>query len=269
MLTLGLDPSLSSYGWCVYDDSKTGIDKVVARGRWKTSSKALEVTRYMYLRDMIRSTIQHYGIIRVGVETPPVGSSAWSQEKLYGLFVYNMEAFWLEQVDVVLIAPSQLHLFAKIWGSGVVKGDWFKSDMQRMAQIDMLDLYKYPKHGDYAASSDNKRKKLRSNGYAAHILPYVDTAEYDKDTRKALRIQADEADAYHAARLANRFFRLVDGDIKESDLTPSEWDIFARTHTYTRGVKAGETDYHGILYKEDARFYRFATGSDSSSSNPK
>lgn len=267
MLTLGLDPSLSSYGWCVYDSTQTGIAKVVERGRWKTSAKDLEVTRYMSHRASVINKIREHNITRVGVETPPVGSSAWSQEKLYALYMYNMEAFHTTQVDVVLIAPSQLHLYAKVWGSGTVTGDWFKSDMQRMARIDMLDLYEYPRHQTYHHSSESRRKKRRLKGYKENPFPVVDAQAYDKPVRKALTIQADEADAYHAARLADRLLSHVAGDIAEEDLTPSEWDIFAKSHTYTRGRKQGTTEYTGMKYKENERFYRFATGADSVTSN--
>jgi len=36
MLTLGLDPSMSSYGWVVYDGYASGTARQVDRGRWVT-----------------------------------------------------------------------------------------------------------------------------------------------------------------------------------------------------------------------------------------
>jgi len=260
VLTLGLDPSLSSYGWCVYDGSKTGLDKVVERGRWKTPASQIEVARYITLRDSLRECVRKYDIKRAAAETPPIGPTGdWSQEKLYALFIVNMEVMYTEGVDIVLFAPTQLHLYAKQWGSQVVKGEWFKSDMQSTAQLDVLDLLHHPRNGDYWDNSPSKRKRLREAGWKKHPRPIVDVMDYPKDVRKSLRFQSDEADAYLAASCGHRFWEHLLGRIPEADLTPSEWDIFAKTHTYTRGKKAGLTDRDGIIFKEGSRFYRFAT----------
>ena len=96
-------------------------------------------------------------------------------------------------------------------------------------------------------------------GFQRHPVPIVDPMEYPSDVRKHLRIQADEADAYHAARCGHRFWMFVRGELTEEDLTPSEWDLFAETHTYTRGAKKGLTEKNGIIFKEGKRFFRFAT----------
>lgn len=261
MLTLGLDPSLSSYGWVVYDGTKSGLEQIVERGRIKTDAKTLEVARYLDIKAALHDLIRKYDIKQCAMETPPVGSSAWSQEKLYALFIANMEVMYLAKVDTLLLAPSQLTLYAKIWGSGIVKGDWFKSDMVMVAQNALLDRLPTPKHPRYYNKVQKKLDLLREEGYGANPWEIIDLSQYDKDTRKALRIQADEADAFHAARCGYRFWEYIRGDLKEEDLTPSEWDLFVKTHTYTRGSKKGTTDYMGISFKEDKRFFRFATSS--------
>jgi len=259
MYYLGLDPSLTSYGWCVYDIKEKGIRKVVERGRWKTTPKMAEPARYMYLRAHLRAIVQKYSITKAAMETPPIGpTGAWSQEKLYALYVYNMEVMYTEGVDTLLIAPLQLTLLAKVWGREIVSGDWFKSDQCRTAQYDMLDLYQYPRHADFYDLSKTKRKRQRQSGYALQPFPIVDQSSFSKPLKKSLKIQGDEADAYHAARAAARFWPYMDGEIPVGDLTPSEWDVFAETYTITRGVRKGHTDETGIQFKEGKRFFRFA-----------
>ena len=68
----------------------------------------------------------------------------------------------------------------------------------------------------------------------------------------------NEADAYHVARFAARFFLLLDGKLTESDLTPAEQRAFTRVHTFRKGERAGETHKVGAIFKENSRFHRFS-----------
>lgn len=258
MISIGLDPSLSGYGWCVYDSSKSGFDKLLDIGRWCTDNTVLEVQRYTYLRsqvtELISRTQDKYGPVPVGVETPPIESTAHSTERLYALYVYNQEAFLATGVDVVFIAPLQLQLFAKLWGSGTVKGPWGKNDMKNMVSVDMLEEYPYPKHADYYDPSPTKLDRNRAKGYAQSPLQTVILSKYDKATVKKLKVQHDKADAYHAARFSNRFFRYMRGTLPEGDLTPSEWDMFARSYT----KRDGTVEETGIKFKEGSRFIYYS-----------
>jgi hypothetical protein len=71
-------------------------------------------------------------------------------------------------------------------------------------------------------------------------------------------INHNEADAYHLARFAARFWEFHSGVLTEADLTPSELHTFARTHTYQRGKHAGETTKRGTVYRENERFFRYS-----------
>ena len=73
------------------------------------------------------------------------------------------------------------------------------------------------------------------------------------------RWNADEADAYHIARHAARFWGLVRGEISLEELTPSELRAFAREHTFVRGKRAGQTVRSGAVFKENQRFFRFSS----------
>lgn len=127
MYTLGLDPSLSGFGWVIYNSSATGAARVLARGRWSTSSKTIWVERYFLLRQELCQVLDSYPLIEaVGVESPPFGE-LWS-EGLYALFLMVNEAVWSHRKDVVYFDPSTLKMLVKE-DPRVRKGKMFKSDM--------------------------------------------------------------------------------------------------------------------------------------------
>jgi hypothetical protein len=211
MIALGLDPSLTGFGWCVHDSAAEGPARVKAKGHWQTTPKQIFVARYMRLRELLCLLLdEHSEIEAVGVESPPFGE-LWS-EGLYGLFLYVNEAVYLHRKDVVYFDPASLKMLAK-QDPTIRKGKMFKSDM-------------------------------------------VDAAKADTNTSG--RWNHNEADAYHIARYAARFFSLLRGQIEEGDLTPSEKRAFTRIHTFERGVRAGQTVKFGALYKENSRFFRFS-----------
>jgi len=211
VITLGLDPSITGFGWCVHNSEAEGPARVVARGVLSTSAKEIFVARYMYLRESIGRVIdEHPEIQAVGVESPPMGEQ-WS-EGLYGLFVVVNEAVYLRRKDVVYFDPSTVKMLAK--GDPKLRpGKMFKADMVEAAKA---------------------------------------------DTGIKGRFNHNEADAYHIARFAARFWELFNGKLDTEDLTPSEHQAFAKIHTFVRGKRAGQTEYHGALFKENKRFFRFS-----------
>lgn len=210
MHTLGLDPSLTGFGWCVHDSAVTGPQRVFARGRFSTSPKTVWVERYVSLRGEVQDLLDRYLLVTaVGIESPPFGE-LWS-EGLYALFLMVNEAIWSRRKDVVYFDPGTVKMLAKEDPS-IRKGKMFKSDMIEAAKAD--------------------------TGIG--------------------RWNSDEADAYHVARFAARFWALVRGEIQESDLTPSESQAFVKIHTFVRGKRAGEIEKRGAMYKENQRFFRFS-----------
>lgn len=134
MITLGIDPSLTGFGWCIINSSVVGPERVVARGVFSTSSKAIFVWRNMYLRESLGSVLDAYPEIEaIGVESPPFGE-LWS-EGLYGLFLYVNEAIFTRRMDVVYLDPKRVKLMAKMDPS-VRRGRMDKSDMQDAARAD-------------------------------------------------------------------------------------------------------------------------------------
>lgn len=78
------------------------------------------------------------------------------------------------------------------------------------------------------------------------------------DTGITAPFNHNEADAYHVARFAARFFLLLDEEISEADLTPAELRAFTRVHTFKKGKRAGEVVKIGAMFKENSRFHRFS-----------
>lgn len=211
MISLGLDPSLTGFGWCVHDSGATGTNRIVARGHFATSPKTIFVQRYMDLRESVGKVMDDHPDIRsVGVESPPFGEQY--SEGLYALFLMVNEAIYVRRKDVVYFDPGTLKMLTK-GDPAVRKGKMFKSDM-------------------------------------------VDAAKADTGIKG--KFNHNEADAYHIARFAARFFEFIGQAIPESDLTPAEHRAFARTHTFVRGKRAGETVQMGAAFKENQRFFRFS-----------
>lgn len=84
----------------------------------------------------------------------------------------------------------------------------------------------------------------------------VDAAKADTGIKG--RFNHNEADAYHVARFAARFFLRLNDTLTDEDLTPSEYQAFSKIHTFTKGKRAGETIRVGAIFKENSRFFRFS-----------
>jgi len=120
---LGLDPSLTNFGWAFYD---TDTGTVGEKGLFKTGPRDLFVSRYITLREKLRELIRTHQPDRIGIESPVFG--AMYSEGMYGLFLYSLEAIYQEGKDVVLFAPTQVkahafHLLKRPKGWKVDKGD--------------------------------------------------------------------------------------------------------------------------------------------------
>jgi Holliday junction resolvasome RuvABC endonuclease subunit len=98
------------------------------------------------------------------------------------------------------------------------------------------------------------------------------------DTGITGRFDHNEADAYHVARFAARFWVFLQQvektpreDAKKGprleivraasdilQLSPAEAQAFAKIHTFSKGDRAGQTVWQGAAFKEGKRFFRFS-----------
>ena len=211
MRCLGLDPSLTNFGWALHDTDGVGPARCVARGRFQTSSKSLFIDRYTDLRHALGELVKSVGVTRIGLEYP-VFKDLYS-EGMYGLFLYSCEALRGAQTDVVFFSPGQVKVHAHAFLARPKGWKMGKPDMVEAAKVDT---------GGKGSWNHN------------------------------------EADAYWVARSAARFWLLLDGVLKEADLTPAELKQFTEIKTFLRGKRAGETIERGIRYREDERFFRWS-----------
>jgi hypothetical protein len=72
------------------------------------------------------------------------------------------------------------------------------------------------------------------------------------------RLAEDVADAYWAGIFGKKYYqRYIEEITTDDSLGSYELDVFAGTHTFTRGAKKGLTEYKGIIYRENDSFYDF------------
>jgi Holliday junction resolvasome RuvABC endonuclease subunit len=134
MRVLGLDPSLTNFGWAIHDTSGTGLTRCPARGRFQTSAKTLYIARYMDLRARLITLVREQKPDRVGIEFPVFGDLY--SEGMYGLFLFCSEALYLEGMDVVFWSPLQIKEHARDSLGRPAKWAMQKPDMVESALAD-------------------------------------------------------------------------------------------------------------------------------------
>jgi Holliday junction resolvasome RuvABC endonuclease subunit len=134
MITLGIDPSLTGFGWCVHNPDVTGPARVIARGVVNTKADDIFVTRYMFLRTQLFHLIAGYPEIQaIGVESSIFGENF--SEGAYALFVYVNEVLYLMRQDVVYFDPLTVKLLAKM-DPKVIQGSMDKNNMIEAARAE-------------------------------------------------------------------------------------------------------------------------------------
>lgn len=111
MIVLGLDPSLTSFGWSIHDTGASGKNRFVGGGTYQTKSKDMFVSRYMSMRESIIKLTNEYKPDKVSIEFP-VFKEDYS-EGMYGLFLYSCEALYNQKMDVVFFDNSQIKALCK------------------------------------------------------------------------------------------------------------------------------------------------------------
>jgi hypothetical protein len=133
---LGFDPSLTAFGWALFDSAEPNgkPTRCVERGRIRTASKTLFVDRYCDIRTQVRGLIQRLGVHRLGVESPVYGELY--SEGLYGLYLYTCEALRAERCDAVFFSPGQIKARARVALDRPKGWKMMKPDMVEAAKAD-------------------------------------------------------------------------------------------------------------------------------------
>jgi hypothetical protein len=137
MRTLGLDPSLSAYGWAIHDSDATGMQRRVASGHEGTLPSAVPVARFMHYRALVERLLLEYQPDVVGIESPAYDAGPF-QTIHFGLMMFSMESIFKRRKDLVLFDPATLKGLARFGLKNKI-GMISKQDMQRFVQLDTLD----------------------------------------------------------------------------------------------------------------------------------
>ena len=132
MIVLGLDPSLTNFGWALHDTEAEGAKRAIAKGRFQTSRKDLFIDRYTDLRSRLGLLIKEHQPDRISCEYPVFGEIY--SEGMYGLFLFTCEAIRKADKDVVFFSPGQLKAHARFFLKRPEGWDMKKPDMVEAAQ---------------------------------------------------------------------------------------------------------------------------------------
>lgn len=135
MKVLGLDPSLTAYGWAIHDTDAVGSDRCVARGRYATSADMMFLDRYIFMRTVLLELIAKHKPDKVGIESPFFGGSY--SEGMYGLFLFSNEALKMSRMDVVYFSPLQVKSHARESLARPKGWEMMKPDMVEAAKADL------------------------------------------------------------------------------------------------------------------------------------
>jgi Holliday junction resolvasome RuvABC endonuclease subunit len=211
MITIGIDPSLSAFGWAVHDSNATGRSRRIASGHEETLPTTVLVARYTHFRSLVEKLIREYSPNAIGIESPAFDAGPFMPIH-YCLMVYALEAIFNSRLDCVLFDPATLKSLAR--GDKTVKsGPMTKLDMQRFVQLDTMD----------------------SNV-----------------------IDNNEADAYCIALFANKFLRVINGDIDPSTLSKNEFNTFLGRKKTVNTLKGKKVKRVAHAFRENSRYFQFS-----------
>jgi Holliday junction resolvasome RuvABC endonuclease subunit len=132
MRALGIDPSLTSLGYCVYDsEALTRPRRLVHSGHEGTLGDLVPVARFMHARTVVESLLRRFDVDVVGVESPAFTAGPFSTTH-FALMMFISEVVFERRKDFVLFDPTTLKLIS------AGKSTASKSEMQRAVQLDRM-----------------------------------------------------------------------------------------------------------------------------------
>lgn len=156
MIVLGLDPSLTGYGWALIDTEQEGMDQILDYGVMKTKAKTLMPRRYRDLANGVHDIIEQADVDQidfVGIEHPPFNASY--SLGLYALYMYTFEVLMDHRLPFVYFLPTQLKAFVRA----------ILDDYRKMFKSDMKDAMK-------VLLDDEWEGRLNNNVADAYLVAY-------------------------------------------------------------------------------------------------
>ena len=132
MRSLGLDPSLTGFGWAIHDSGAQPNRRRVASGHEETLPEHVPVARFMHFRSLVQDVLRRFEVDVVGIESPAYGGGPFS-ETHFGLMMFSLEAIFEARKDCVMFDPTTVKLLT------TGKSNAGKFEMQKAVQIDTMD----------------------------------------------------------------------------------------------------------------------------------
>ena len=93
------------------------------------------------------------------------------------------------------------------------------------------------------------------NDVSKHLMTHAALKELD---RLGKRFSEHAADAYFIGKVGLKYYQwLFMKKFSDHDLSDAERNLFCGKHTFVKGIKKGVTEYTGIIYRENERFYDY------------
>lgn len=136
MYVLGLDPSLTGFGWALHDTEASGSARCLARGRFETNARMLFVDRLVFLRESLRTILREFACYnpQVGIEQNVFDS--FRSADMAQVFAYACEALVQEHLDMVRFSPDQVKAQSRHLINWPPKLDMAKAQMVKAARVD-------------------------------------------------------------------------------------------------------------------------------------
>ncbi len=217
MISLGIDPSLTGFGWAIHDNSATGLARIIDSGHMGTPTDMVPVMRFVVFRDLVDRVMKMHNPDCVGMESPAYTGAF--QVVHHGLMLYAMEAVFYNRRDLVLFDPSTLKSLLR--GMTGCTGAINKADVQRWVSLDTMDasVINHNQADAYALGFNAARFFSLLGG---HLAP-ESLNEYEAKiflertkTVKTLKgpIQKNMAHAFRENQRYFRFSQIATGDVK-------------------------------------------------------
>lgn len=139
MISLGIDPSLRAFGWCIYTNSDD-VHVIIDSGHEESFKSDVPVARYTQFRALVESLIAKYDPDCIGIESPAYDAGPF-QSIHFALMMYCLEAAFEARKDVVLFDPATVKFLAKRKAGKSIFGktemiNHVKQDIPTLSSID-------------------------------------------------------------------------------------------------------------------------------------
>lgn len=236
-IILGLDVSERKTGFCVLD-TDAPFCEFVDKGRlYTTRSDGFVTLRLIKQQRQIKELMEKYSVEFVSMEAPYFEGR--ESEMLFAMNQFLHQVFYEKRTYVVAFAPQQLKSLS-------IPNRDPKTEIGK-AQMVLVAQEKFNLEGEV----------LTDDEADAMLVGYLGKIFYQwKFEKKISNEELEGIGNVLYPEAGNKKSVIINQEYSES-LGPKIFKAFAGKHTYSRGVKAGTTEFKGIVYRENELFWDY------------